>query len=331
MRERRTAGDAERQRHAAGPEGRRRRTEDEGSSIETRSSLLDAVRGVKWPPLRPAAGALPGAHHSRLRGAAPELSEYRAYRQGDDPKRIDWRLLARSDRVYIRLAEDRSIISTMIIVDATASMAFPERSLGKWRMACDLAIGLAAIAHASRDPVGLVVVSGNGVRQLPPRTRRGIVGELARALDAGAPVGSSPIAPVLSGMRSRIRIAIVSDFLGDAEDVRRRAGEVAAAGGEVHAIHVVAEEEIDPPARSMLAVDPEDATIARPFVAESRAVYLERFATWRTELAATWRGEGLSYTMARVAEPASRVVRRVAGVALGAGRAATPQVRSEAR
>ena len=331
MRERGTAGEEDRHRQAAGPERRQRRRADEGSSVESRSLLLNAVRGVKWPPLRPAAGPLPGAHHSRLRGVAPELSEYRAYRQGDDPKRIDWRLLARSDRVYIRLAEDRSIVSTMIIVDATASMAFPERSLGKWRMACDLAIGLAAVAHASRDPVGLVVVSGNGVQQLPPRTRRGIVGELARALNVGVPVGNSPIAPVLSGMRSRIRIAIVSDFLGDAEEVRRRAGEVAAAGGEVHAIHVVAEEEIDPPARSMLAVDPEDATISRPFVAESRAAYLERFAAWRTELAASWRGEGLSYTLARVAEPASRVVRRVAGVALGTSRAVTPEMRSEGR
>jgi uncharacterized protein (DUF58 family) len=331
MRNRRRDGEDQRQRETAGHEGPKRRSEDEGSSIETRSALLDAVRGVKWPPLRAVAGALPGAHHSRLRGAAPELSEYRAYRQGDDPKRIDWRLLARSDRVYIRLAEDRSIVSTMIVVDSTASMAFPEPSLGKWRSACDIAIGLAAVAHASRDPVGLVVVSGNGVRQLPPRTRRGIVGELARALDAGVPAGRSPIAQVLSGMRSRIRIAIVSDFLGDAEDVRRRAGEVGAAGGEVHAVHIVADEEIDPPARSMLAVDPEDTTISRPFVAESRAAYVERFAAWRAELAASWRGDGLSYTLARVSEPASRVVRRVAGVALGTGRGALPGVRSEAR
>jgi hypothetical protein len=66
-------------------------------------------------------------------------------------------------------------------------------------------------------------------------------------------------------------------------------------------------------------------------VAESRAAYLERFAAWRAELAASWRGEGLSYTLARVSEPASRVVRRVAGVALGTGREAMPEVRGEAR
>lgn len=321
MRERRTGGVDDRRQHRV----------DEPSPPESRSSLLDAIRGVKWPALRPVGGALPGAHHSRLRGAAPELSEYRVYRQGDDPKRIDWRLLARSDRAYIRLAEDRSTVSTMLVVDATASMAYPERSLGKWRAACDVAVGLAAVAHTSRDPVGLVIVSGDGMRQMPPRTRRGIVGELARALDDVAPHGSLPLAPAMRGIRSRIRVAIVSDFLGDADDVRRRAGEVAAAGGEVHAIHIVAEEELDPPARSILAVDPEDASLARPLVAESRAAYLAQFAAWRTELAASWRGEGLSYTLARVSEPASRVVRRVAAAALGTGQAVTPDVRREIR
>src|SRR5689334_19583172 len=163
-------------------------------------------------------------------------------------------------------------------------MAFPQKSLGKWAAACDLAIGLAAVAHTSRDPVGVVIVTGNGSRQLPPRTRRGIVGEIARALDATTPAGTAPVAVALAGVRPRTRIAIISDFLGDAEDVRRRAGEVAAAGGEVHAIHVVADEELDPPSRSMLAVDPENPAIARPLVAEARAGYIEQFGEWRSVL-----------------------------------------------
>lgn len=309
---------------------RERRSDGESQGHETRGSLLDAVRGVKWPSLRAVAGALPGAHHSKLRGSAPELSEYRVYRQGDDPKRIDWRLLARSDRAYIRLAEDRSVVATLIVVDGTASMAFPPKSLGKWATAADLAIGLAAVAHASRDPVGVVIVTGKGNRQLPPRTRRGIVGEIARALDSTKPEGAAPVAAALTGVRPRTRVAIISDFLGDAEDVRRRAGEVAAAGGEVHAIHVIADEEIDPPARSILAVDPEDSTIARPFVADARAAYLERYGEWRAQLASSWRGPGLSYTVARVSEPSSRVVRRVASAALGGMRDAG-HARSETR
>ena len=320
-----------RDRRSARPEDAERGPGPDRPEVETRGALLDAIRGVKWPALRAVAGALPGAHHSRLRGSAPELSEYRVYRQGDDPKLIDWRLLARSDRAYIRLAEDRSIVSTLIVVDATASMAFPPRSLAKWRAASALAIGLAAVAHTSRDPVGLVIIGGGGMRQLPARTRRGIVGEISRALDGVSPAGNAPVAPALAGIRPRWRVAVISDFLGDADDIRRRAGEVAAAGGEVHAVHVVADEELDPPMRSMLAVDPEDSSIARPLVADVRAAYLERFAAWRSELATSWRGEGLSYTLARVSEPASRVVRRIASRALGGGRDAALHARSESR
>ena len=99
----------------------------------------------------------------------------------------------------------------------------------------------------------------------------------------------------------------------------------------MHAVHVIADEELDPPARSMLAVDPEDASVARPLVADARVEYLERFAAWRAELASSWRGEGLSYTTATVSEPASRVIRRVASTALGGGRDAALRARSEAR
>jgi hypothetical protein len=81
----------------------------------------------------------------------------------------------------------------------------------------------------------------------------------------------------------------------------------------------------------MLAVDPEDISLTRPLVAESRAAYLDRFAAWRSDLAAAWRGEGLTYTLATTSEPASRVVRRVAGAALGIGRARALEARSEAR
>src|SRR5687767_16014084 len=92
--------------------------------------LLEALRGVQWPSRRPVGGALPGTHQSRLRGSAPELSEYRPYRQGDDPRRLDWRLLARSDRAFIRLSSDRAVLPTMLVLDASASIDFP-RGVGR--------------------------------------------------------------------------------------------------------------------------------------------------------------------------------------------------------
>src|SRR5688572_4842246 len=144
-------------------------------------SLFDSLRGLSWPSRRRALGSLPGTHRSRLRGTAPELSEYRLYRQGDDPRQLDWKLLARSDRAYIRLAEDRSLLATWFVVDASASMAFPEETRAKWKLATDVTLGLASVALAAGDPVGLIVAHQAAPRS-PARSRRGTLGGMASTL-----------------------------------------------------------------------------------------------------------------------------------------------------
>src|SRR5918999_3465257 len=120
-------------------------------------TLLDDLRGVVWPARRAARGAAAGSHASRLTGASPEFTEYRPYRQGDDPRRLDWKLLARTDRAYLRITSDRATHATWVVLDASASMGYPPDSRAKWEQACALAAGLLAVAHAGGDPVGLAV------------------------------------------------------------------------------------------------------------------------------------------------------------------------------
>src|SRR3990172_6521269 len=88
-------------------------------------ALLDALRGVTWPARRAALAGTAGSHRSRLHGLSAEFTEYRPYRQGDDPRRLDWKLLARTDRAYLRLTNDRATLGTLLVVDASASMAYP--------------------------------------------------------------------------------------------------------------------------------------------------------------------------------------------------------------
>ena len=76
------------------------------SSLATFAPVLDAVRGIGWPALHRVSSAVPGPHISRVRGTTAEFVEHRPYRQGDEPKKIDWKLVARTDRVYIRLSQD---------------------------------------------------------------------------------------------------------------------------------------------------------------------------------------------------------------------------------
>jgi len=258
-------------------------------------ALLDAVRGVRWPARRPVPGAAPGAHPARTRGIAPEFAEYRPYRQGDDPRRLDWKLLARSDRAFIRLAPDHAVLGTTFVVDASASMAFPEATLGKWVLAKRLTVALAAVAHAGADPVGLTVLCGDGPRRLDARTRRGVVAEIARTLDEVTPAGTS--LPTAAVTASAARCVLLSDCLwGDAQAaVLAALARHRARGGEAHLVHIVARAELEPSAQAVMATDPEDRTLTRPLVPQTREAYRAAFDRWRGALAAAAHADGIVY------------------------------------
>lgn len=278
-------------------------------------ALLDAVRSLRWPTRQKAPAGLAGDHRSWMRGISAEFEDYRAYRQGDEVGKIDWKLLARRDRAYIRLSSEQTVLPTMIIVDASASMAYPATTLEKWHFARHIAIGLASAAHGGRDPVGIAVASeSGGGHYLPTRTRRGIVHQILALLASVEPGGSPRLAPVLDTVarrHPRARIAVVSDFLGDAEELLKQATERSAAGREVHAVHVIHTTEMSPSSRSSLLVDPEEAQLKRPLTEYSRLGYLENFGEWRERLARDWRMAGASYTEVVTDGGAAQAVRRV--------------------
>lgn len=286
--------------------------------------LLDQLRGLTWPSRGAVLAGTAGTHRSRLRGLSAEFTEYRPYRQGDDPRRLDWKLLARTDRAYLRITNDRATLGTIVLVDASASMAFPEDSLAKWHQACRVAVGLAAVAHASGDPVGLVTVNG-AVRRVAPRTRRGVIAEIARVLgEAGLPArpgeshGEARLASTLAQLRGVPRIAIVSDFLSDDDVLLREARTLAAGGSEIVAVHVVAREELEPAARPVLATDPDAPQLRRPLTVESVAAYRDAFAAWRSATARAWRTAGATFAEAVTDEAAARAIRRIVALPAGA-------------
>lgn len=283
-------------------------------SLASFGTLLDAVRGLRWRARRTARPAVPGMHPSRMRGTSAEFTEYRPYRQGDEVRRIDWRLLARTDRAQIRLSEERAVTPTMIVLDASASLAFPDDpAASKWQLACELAIGLAAVAHAGGDPVGVAVV-GETTRTLPPRTRRGVIGELIRVVGGMHAHGSAPVAPaVRAAVRSAARVVVITDLLGDADDILRAAAEGAAATRDLQLLHVIAREELDPPAAAAIVQDPENLAVRRPLSSAARTQYVRSFAAWREEIAQRWLASGAAYRVVVTgAEPTAHVIRRIA-------------------
>jgi uncharacterized protein (DUF58 family) len=248
-----------------------------------------------------------------MRGSSAEFTEYRPYRQGDDLRRIDWKLFARSNRAYIRLSNDRAILPTTIVLDASASMAFPIPSLGKWSLASQVAIGLAAVARNSADPVGLVVARADEILQIPPRTRQSVINEMVRSVAETRPSGNHPMTSAIdAAARISGRIVLITDFLGEGDDLLAGASRAVVAGKEIHAVHVVAPEEIDPPRETLLVSDPEQPDIRRPLTDDAREAYLAAFGAWRDRIAHEWSEAGVAYSVAVVGdEAADHLVRRI--------------------
>lgn len=271
--------------------------------------LLEEVRRLRWRASRPVRGALSGAHPSSRRGTSAEFAEYRPYRQGDPLARLDWKLFGRTDRAYLRLSTDRTVLPTTVVVDFSASMDFPAGRTSKLERARQLAVALSAVAYHEGDPVGLVL-AGERVASFPPRTRGGVVQEIARLLDSARPAMGSVLASACDiGARMAQRLVVVSDMLGEGDAVLATLRAHHARGGEGHVIHVVAVEELDPAFGAVH--DPELRDDMRVLDAAGMGAYQAAFAEWRDQLAANCRAAGVAYTLSSTEESVAADVRRI--------------------
>ena len=108
------------------------------------------------------------------------------------------------------------------------------------------------------------------------------------------------------------RIVLISDFLGDADDLLSNASRSIVAGKELHALHIIALEEIDPPHETLLVSDPEESEVRRPLMGDARDAYVANYGAWREHIAHDWSDAGVSYTVAVVGNEApDHVIRRV--------------------
>lgn len=289
-------------------------------SLSTFAPVLEAVRGLTWPARARVHQAVPGPHLSRVRGTTVEFIEHRPYRQGDETKRIDWKLVARTDRVFVRVSRELATLPTMFLVDASASMAFPVQTNAKWRLACELAIGLASVAQHRGDPVGLVVANQDGTGVVPPRNKRTVLNQMMASVEL-SPRGIVPLAPALRQMLGMgERLVIATDFLGDGDDLLPLVRTAVARGIEVFALHLVADGELNPDPRRVLFEDPEMPGMRRPMSPRMRAAYLERFGEWRQRLARDWRRAGAVYCMCVPGRESLRqIVRRITTPGSGTG------------
>ncbi len=135
-----------------------------------------------------ATGAATGRHPSRLPGAGLEFAQYRGYQPGDDIRRVDWKLLARSDRLYVREADAETALPVVLALDGSGSMEHSESGIRKFDIARAIVAAFASNAIRHGDYPALVVLGEAGTSIPPSRDHRQLE-RIVDALDRSVPTG----------------------------------------------------------------------------------------------------------------------------------------------
>jgi uncharacterized protein (DUF58 family) len=198
---------------------------------------LALVRDLELAARMAVDGLMLGRHTSRRAGAGLEFSQYRSYQPGDDLRRVDWKLLGRSDRYFVREAESETSITVRLLLDATGSMAHTEAGVTKLDYARFLTAALALLAHRQGDAVGLYVLGPSGVSTLRPRREPRHLHKLLHELDGLAPAGAWPewttLERALSPDAQRGITVLVGDFHERTDEIRAAARRLSGARHDV--------------------------------------------------------------------------------------------------
>ena len=243
-------------------------------------------------------GFLSGLHKSPHHGFSVEFSEYRQYSPGDDPRYLDWRLYARSDRYYIKRFEEETNLRCHLLVDMSRSMGFGTLSYHKMEYARTLAATLAYFLVTQRDAVGLVTFDEGIAEHAPARYRPGHLHRLMvcleRAVAGKSTDVSGPLEQVAATVRKRGMIVLISDLLAPAEAMQTRLAYLRSQGHEVVLLRVLDPAEVDFKfEKPAMFVDMETGRDVYIDPESARQVYLANFQKHADAIAQTCRELGV--------------------------------------
>jgi uncharacterized protein (DUF58 family) len=195
-------------------------------------------------------GLRTGTHRSPFHGFSAEFSQYRQYRPGDDLKHLDWKVLARTDRLYTRQFRETTNMGVMLVLDTSASMDFPDDddAVSKFRYAVIVAAALAYLVVAQGDAVGLMTIEDGRLSYLPVRGGRPHLRRLAARLSQLSPEGTwAPGQAIARGaelLKRRGVVIAISDFYDAEDDTRRELRRAARRGHDVTMLQVLSRAEL---------------------------------------------------------------------------------------
>jgi uncharacterized protein (DUF58 family) len=283
-----------------------------GSSLIDPSALM-RIKSLQMRAKVAVEGFVKGIHRSPYHGFSVEFSEYREYSPGDDPRYLDWRLYARSDRYYVKRFEDETNLRCTIVLDNSRSMTYGSITHTKADYARTAAATIAYFLATQRDAVGLAMFEDRVTGYIPPRHRPGhlrrLMAAMERPSESLATDLAGPLEEVAATTRKRGLIVLISDLLAPVEMLRNRLGYLASRGHDVVVIRILDPAEVgftfgnaamfrDVESGRQLYIDPGTA----------RAEYLRRFQAHAAALSRACADQGIECATMTTDQPLELVL-----------------------
>jgi uncharacterized protein (DUF58 family) len=269
---------------------------------------LMSIRNLEWRARVVVEGFWNGLHRSPYHGFSVEFTEYRQYSPGDDPRYLDWRVYARSDRYFIKKYEDETNLRAHLLVDLSRSMDFGTRGYKKSQYAATLAATLGYFLHLQGDAIGLLTFDEEIREFLPARHRAGHLRQLMLALErpvAGRSTNlEAPLERITALIRKRGLVALVSDFLAPLDRLERNLVALTASGHEMNVFHVMDPVELNLGLeQAALFQDVESSRTLYVDPSAARGAYVKKLEAHCAALRAMCQKLGISYQLVPTDQP----------------------------
>ncbi len=212
-------------------------------------AVLDRLAQLSFVARTVVEGFMAGSHRSPRRGSSVEFAQHREYVPGDDPRFVDERIFARSNRLVVKEFVAETNFALHLLVDASASMGFKSLRWSKFDYARWCAAALAYLVLEQRDTAGLVLFDSEARTKVPPGNGAAQAAAILASLEAAAPAGETRVGSVLSWIGTRLKsrgiVAIFSDFLDEPSVILEGVRRLALAGHEPILFQVLDPQEVD--------------------------------------------------------------------------------------
>jgi uncharacterized protein (DUF58 family) len=251
-------------------------------------------------------GFLHGLHRSSRLGLSMEFAEHRPYLPGDDIRRIDWRVFARTDRFYLKTYEAETNASVLLLLDVSPSMSYSSGGLTKLDYGRYLAACLAWFSAHQRDRIGLVLFDGAIREWVPPSTRH--LQAVLHAIDHLQPGTAgrlaAPLAEVAERLGRRGVAVLISDFYEEPDRVREAVSLLRATGTDVLAFHLLDPAEVSFPFEAASTFEDLESGERLPVVPEDlRARYRDLVREHLEALGQTMAAARVDYAVIETSRP----------------------------